>query len=237
MKGRMCPKTAFTEHQEEKRREGTYSFPFLRKRTMVKGKVRLYIWLTRGLTGYIMDLRAPWFKHLLVLTNPKALYIFYFTSGLFFMFFLFCFFRATPWHMEVPRLGVKSELQQPAYTTAHSNTRSLTHWARPAIKTASSWILVRFVSTEAQWKLISGFSRSSKLLLYTTSSRNAILKKYESSGKHRIWKPLCRDLSQYCRKPQCTAECEYSLPLLYQTFQTVTPAKIKQILEMKTKKV
>ena len=28
------------------------------------------------------------------------------------------------------------------YITAHSNTRSLTHWARPGIKPASSWILV-----------------------------------------------------------------------------------------------
>ena len=31
-----------------------------------------------------------------------------------------------PWHMEVPRLGVKSEPQLLAYTPAHSNTRSST---------------------------------------------------------------------------------------------------------------
>ena len=30
-------------------------------------------------------------------------------------------------HMEVPRLGVESELQLPAYTTAHGTTGSLTH--------------------------------------------------------------------------------------------------------------
>ena len=51
--------------------------------------------------------------------------------------------------MEVPRLGVESELQLPAtatatamqiqatfatYTTAHSNNESLTHWARPGIE-------------------------------------------------------------------------------------------------------
>ena len=30
-------------------------------------------------------------------------------------------------HMEVPRLGVKTELQLLAYTTAHSNAVSLTH--------------------------------------------------------------------------------------------------------------
>ena len=32
------------------------------------------------------------------------------------------------------------------YTSAHGNTRSLTHEARPGIKLESSWILVRFVS-------------------------------------------------------------------------------------------
>ena len=48
--------------------------------------------------------------------------------------------------MGVPRLGVKLELQLPAYITAHSSTRSLTQWVRPGIKPASSWILVRFVS-------------------------------------------------------------------------------------------
>ena len=32
------------------------------------------------------------------------------------------------------------------YTTAHGNTGSLTHWARPGIEPASSWILVGFVN-------------------------------------------------------------------------------------------
>ena len=35
-----------------------------------------------------------------------------------FPFFSFCLFRPQVWHMEVPRLGVESELQLPAYTTA-----------------------------------------------------------------------------------------------------------------------
>ena len=34
------------------------------------------------------------------------------------LFFFFKLFRPHVWHMEVPRLGVKSELQLPAYTTA-----------------------------------------------------------------------------------------------------------------------
>jgi len=33
-------------------------------------------------------------------------------------FYFFCFLGSHLWHMEVPRLGVKSELQLPAYTMA-----------------------------------------------------------------------------------------------------------------------
>ena len=76
-------------------------------------------------------------------------------------FFCFCFFfQLHLWHMEVPRLGVESELQLPTYTTATAmpdraltvnymaalgNAGSLTHWARPGIKPATSWILVGFI--------------------------------------------------------------------------------------------
>ena len=38
------------------------------------------------------------------------------------------------------------------YTTVHGNARSLTHWVRPWSKPASSWMLVRFVSTEPRWE-------------------------------------------------------------------------------------
>jgi len=49
-----------------------------------------------------------------------------FFSFSFLLFFLIYIFRATPWHMEVPRLGVELELQLPAYTTATA-TRGLNH--------------------------------------------------------------------------------------------------------------
>ena len=49
--------------------------------------------------------------------------------------------------MEARGLRVESELQLPAYTTAHGNPRSLTHSAGPGIKPTSSWILVRFITT------------------------------------------------------------------------------------------
>ena len=65
--------------------------------------------------------------------------------------------------MEVPRLGIESELQLPqqhsiwamsaTYTTDHGNVGSLTHWTRPGIKPASSWMLVR-VFPEPQWDLL-----------------------------------------------------------------------------------
>ena len=71
--------------------------------------------------------------------------------------------------MEVPRLGVKSELKLPAYTTAtamqdlscvsatyttaHGNTESLTHRVRPGIEPSSSWIVVGFVTVEPQQEL------------------------------------------------------------------------------------
>ena len=58
----------------------------------------------------------------------------------------FFFLGRHVWHMEVPRLGVESELQLLAFTmaqkrqiraasatyaTVHGSGRSLTHWARP----------------------------------------------------------------------------------------------------------
>ena len=75
--------------------------------------------------------------------------------------------------MEVPRLGVESELQllayttatatampDPSYTAAHGNAGSLTHWVRPGIEPSSSWILFRFVSAEPRWELLHFLSAS-----------------------------------------------------------------------------
>ena len=80
----------------------------------------------------------------------------------FFIFFYFCVFsRATPVacggsqargliscsHRPVPEPQQHQIQAAPAtYTTAHSNTGSLTHWARPGIKPATAWFLVRFVN-------------------------------------------------------------------------------------------
>ena len=67
---------------------------------------------------------------------------FSFLFSFFFLFFLLIFLGLHPRHMEVPRLGVQSELQLPPYTTAtampepvasvtytiaHGNMESLRH--------------------------------------------------------------------------------------------------------------
>ena len=39
------------------------------------------------------------------------------------------------------------------YTTAHGNTRSLTHWAGPGIEPTSSWLRIRVFTSEPQWEL------------------------------------------------------------------------------------
>uniref|UniRef100_A0A4X1UAF3 Uncharacterized protein n=1 Tax=Sus scrofa TaxID=9823 RepID=A0A4X1UAF3_PIG len=51
------------------------------------------------------------------------------------------------------------------YTTAHGNTGSLTHRARPGIEPETSWFLVRFVSAESQQELPTPNSLSRMCLL------------------------------------------------------------------------
>ena len=80
-----------------------------------------------------------------------------------FSFFVCLFLGPHLWHMEVPRSCSCWPPPHPwqcliwaafaTYTTAHSNTRSLTHWVGPGIKTASSWILVGFITAEPPWEL------------------------------------------------------------------------------------
>ena len=62
--------------------------------------------------------------------------------------YIYCFLGLRLWHMEVPRLGIKLELQ----LLAHGNAGSLTHWERPGIESASLWIPVGFITTEPWWE-------------------------------------------------------------------------------------
>ena len=78
------------------------------------------------------------------------------------LFFFFCLFKAAPRHMEVPRLGVESELYLLAYTTATATQdpshvcnlhhhSSQQHWILNPLseardRTDSSWILAGFIN-------------------------------------------------------------------------------------------
>ena len=44
-------------------------------------------------------------------------------------------------------------MQSVIYTTAHGNAGFLSHWVRPRIEPASSWIPVRFVTSVPPWEL------------------------------------------------------------------------------------
>ena len=64
---------------------------------------------------------------------------------------LFLFLGPHLWHMEVPGLGVKSELQLLAYAIATIMPDPLTHWLRPGVKPTSLQILVRFLTSICFW--------------------------------------------------------------------------------------
>ena len=82
---------------------------------------------------------------------------------------IFFLFRATLKAYRSPQARVELELHLPAYTTAtatpaeprlwttpqliHSNTGSLSNWARAGTEPTSSWILVGFVSTVPQQEI------------------------------------------------------------------------------------
>ena len=80
------------------------------------------------------------------------------------IFLFLVYFGPHLWHVQVPRLGVKSELQLPAYTTAMLDpshhlqpTLQLTAMPDPSpteqgqeLNPVSSWIIIRFVTAEPQ---------------------------------------------------------------------------------------
>jgi len=83
-------------------------------------------------------MREKSFTFILIISGDVISFLIFFLF-FFFLFFFFVFLGLHLWHMEVPRLGVNSELQQLlayttatamldlSYTTVHSSTASLTH--------------------------------------------------------------------------------------------------------------
>ena len=81
----------------------------------------LYV-LLDGLPLLLSSLEL-WKAYILLLNFPTASplifsKVFFLSFFLSFFLFFFVFLGPNPWHTEVPRLGVQSELQLPAYITA-----------------------------------------------------------------------------------------------------------------------
>ena len=73
--------------------------------------------------------------------------------AIYFFFFFFCFFFFAP--VAYGRSQARSGITAVAASLhhSHSNAWSLTHWGRLGIEPASSWMLIRLVSTEPQREL------------------------------------------------------------------------------------
>ena len=67
-------------------------------------------------------------------------------KGFFVCVLFFVFLGLCPWHMEVPRLGVKPELQLPAYTTATA-TLDPNHACDLYHNSQQRWILNPLIET------------------------------------------------------------------------------------------
>uniref|UniRef100_A0A8D0JVQ3 Uncharacterized protein n=1 Tax=Sus scrofa TaxID=9823 RepID=A0A8D0JVQ3_PIG len=84
-------------------------------------------------------------------------------------FFFFFLFRATPWHMEVPRLGVKLELQLLAYTTPTA-TRDPSRVRDPHHSSRQHWILNALSEARDRTRLLMDASGVRNLLSHRRNS-------------------------------------------------------------------
>ena len=102
--------------------------------------------------------------------DPESCSILVNSSYSFYFLFCFCFFRPCLQHVEVPRLGVESELKLPAYATAtaiatqdpslicdlHHGSRK--HWilnplSKARYQTCILMVPSQICYTEPQWQL------------------------------------------------------------------------------------
>ena len=87
----------------------------------------------------------------------------------FILFYFFCFFRATPSACGVPSLGVKSELQLPAYTTAIV-TQDLSHVCELCHNLGQHWILNPLSEARGRTHILMDISRVNNLLNHNGNS-------------------------------------------------------------------
>ena len=149
---------------------------------------------------------------------PQKSHFIFLRNSLVILFFFFVFLGLHPRYMEVPRDQIRCscwsqpqpqqrQIQAASATspTAHGNTICLTHWVRPGTESASSWILVRFISAGPRQELLLVILDP---LIFHVNFRIVVLySSKNSSGGVSLW---CSRLSIQC--------CHYSSPLLGHRF-------------------
>ena len=181
-------------------------------------------WRRGGSEAMILNLerkklRLRWLKRLCQDVGAESktnlllgsFYLFYFIA--FFFFFFFFFFRAAPSTHGSSQARQSNEscscrpTPQPqqcriqavtaTHTTAHGNTRSLTHWARPGIEPITSWFRVGFVSAVPWWELQVSikFYWNTFVLIYLHTAHSSLWPRWHSwvSVMEIVW-PLRANL-------------------------------------------
>ena len=110
--------------------------------------------------------------------------------------------------MEVPRLGVKSDLQLPAYVTTTA-TQDPSHICdlhhRPGIEPTTSWFPVRFVSAVPQQELLDEILSVIFCLLGDSSPFNLV---YNLFFNFFVFLPFLGPLPQHMEVPRPGVESE-----------------------------
>ena len=114
------------------------------------------------------------------LSNLISLYIlqkvlhFSHRESLLLFFFFWSFLGLLPWYMEVPRLGVQSELQLPAYPTA-TETRDPGHVCDPPYSSQQRRILNPLSKARDQTCVLMDISQVHNLLSHSSNAWSSLL--------------------------------------------------------------
>ena len=137
-----------------------------------------------------------------------------------FLLFLFLFFFSAAYGCSQAKDQVRAVAAGLAtsvtYTTAHVNTGSLTHWARPGIKPASSWMQIRSVNCWAKNSRIVVLIHVSSLKLLKHHKTilqdwNKILFKTAFIDKRTFF---CNNLGLFCFVLFCFCFCFFAYCLV-----------------------
>ena len=167
----------------------------------------------------------------------KGLFLFPFKTVLssgwdFASYSFFVFLGLHPWPVNVPRLGLEWEpMPQPqqhpiwaasaTHTAAHGNAESLTHWARPELEPASSWIPVRVVTTDPRRELLSYLYPYYLLNLLTPFGCMS------KSSSHNYWWHRLRQMTVFTN-PSFSAGAMFCRDLVIQLYPP--PARVLTLL-------